>query len=87
MNPGLRTVMLFSSVLEILPHTNRPVEERKEAEYGAVQPACIMVRKVDFRTIQPWPKPAKGNGIVTTDSNRKTFGSVLSDFENAALTF
>lgn len=41
MNPGLITVMLFfflSFVGEILPHTNRPMEEEKEGEYGEMQP-------------------------------------------------
>lgn len=46
-----------------------------------------MVTKVDFHNVQHQPKPAMANGTVTTNSNRKTFGSVLSDFENAALTF
>lgn len=46
-----------------------------------------MVTKVDFHNVQQEPKPAKADGTVTADSNRKRFGSLLADFENAALTF
>lgn len=46
-----------------------------------------MVKNVDFHDIQHYPEPPKANGTATTDSSRKTFGSVQSDFENAALTF
>lgn len=65
---------------------NRPTEEEKEGERAGVQPEK-MVTNVDFHNVQHYPKPPKANGTVTTDFRRKTFGSVLSDFENAALTF
>lgn len=65
---------------------NRPMEEEKEGERAGVQPEK-MITNVAFHNIQHYPELPKANGTVTTDSSRKTFGSVLSDFENAALTF
>lgn len=65
---------------------NRPVEEEKEGGRAGVQPEK-MITNVDFHNIQHYPQLPKANRTVTTDSSRKTFGSELSDFENAALTF
>lgn len=62
------------------------MEEEKEGECAGVQPKK-MVTNVDFHDIQHYPELPKANGTVTIDSSRKTFGSVVSDFENAALTF
>lgn len=86
MNPGLLTVVLLSFLPGTIPHMSRPMEEEKEGECAGVQPEK-MVTNVDFHNIQPYPELPKANGTVTTDSSRKTFGSALSDFENAALTF
>lgn len=52
-----------------------------------MQSVCKNGNKGGFPQRSVLASPTKARGTVTTDSYRNTFVSVLSDFENAALTF